>query len=329
MEPVKFSVSLRVSAVIGNFVGQASWGKLIIRYLDLPLEDPIVEVDIDEGEARAELRPGTYMVYYVEESLNITSRPAVIEVNPGQASYEVALEVDPIALEIRLADIELGTSIDAATLVLSYTGPLGSLTLRESLSGGRVQVEIPPGIYTIIASAEGYEDTVTRLNLTEPGSLTIYQPPVKVSVTLNFRDMDGRLVALDGIVARFAHRDLPLTFEFYSKDGIVETSGLRLGTYFVEIEPPADSEYRPVTVVLDVTRDGANQSTITLPFKEYNVTIELVETDTGTKAKGAYRVELSRREPGSPELGFPLAVVVEGETTILLPQAPTRPHYPS
>ncbi len=319
LEPIRLNVSIQVNALVSGSTGSVLWGELVLRYLDLPLKEPVIRVEIVEGRASASLRPGTYTITYIEESLNITSQATLLRVSPGETLYMVEVTVDPKVLELEILDSEFKTPIDQALVLISYNGPLGLLTARETAIDGRARLELPPGIYTVITSANGYEEAVTRFNLTGSTTISILQPPVMVGAAINFVDIDGSIVSLSGIKVKLAHRELPLTLEFTSKEGIVEADRLRLGVYYVEVTPPADSVYAQAFTVLEVTEKGFNQTTITLPFKEYNVSIILLESDTKEKAKGLYRIEFARREPGSAELGFPRSVLVEGETEILLP----------
>ncbi len=323
LAPVKVQVS--VTLLASTPTGESApvlEGFVVMESIDLPLKERRLSFEISRGTAIATLRPGLYTVYYLNPALGINVQVS-LSVEVTGATSELVIEFEPpmVDVAVEVVDGELGGRVAGSVITVSYSGPFGSWTVEELAAQGIARLSIPPGLVSLIVSADGYYESVIDL-IALPGSplnVKVSLDPILYTVELRLIDPDGRPVE-EPLRVAMTNLDLGKTVEVEGRGPLIRVEEVRAGRYAVTITPlQEETVFRPTTVEVAVRDPGVVEpSVITVEYRLFTVEIRLVDSRTGKDIVFPYTLRLERE--GSDAIAYPREVVIEaGAATIALP----------
>ena len=256
----------------------------------------------------------TYMISQ-EENYTIPIGPITVE---GSDSISLYIQPDIIEAAIRVVDKELGTPLDGASITIQYQGPFGKYEMTLLYRAGETNIiNLLPGLVNIRVEYDMYY--TLEKTLTSPTQINIEMTPITTSVSITLVNPDGDRLAGVNIEAVMKSVTLPIEYKSTTDTGLLVFTGIRLGTYRLEITPLNTTLYIPIATSIEVTRSGANPPIVTVDYNMFNVTIRLLDSELGTPVPLLYEVTITRDGEASSMMGFPLTIQVAGETFVPLP----------
>ena len=323
LKPITRSTLFTVVAETVLGVSNAVGGKLLLEAVNIPLKNPIIEVDVKQGQAVALLRLGEYRVYYKVPEADYVIPVGTITVEPGEDQLQISLTVKApkVNLALALIDSELGTPVNNATVNVVYTGPLGQYAQTVEGVNGSVQLELPPGTVVVDVEAPGYQAARQEIVL-KPDRVdsTIELNPLLYNAQLRLVDQDGVPVE-DEVVIKFVHTELPYTKEVRGKGPSIQVTAIRPGTYRVIITPVNSDRLDETEAQVTIEPPGvANPDTLQVNFKSFKVTLTLVDAVKGETVPFPYRAIIERVATGAPSpLEVTREITIQGSAQVTLP----------
>jgi len=323
LKPITREVLFNVTAETVLGVSHNVGGVLLIEAVDIPLKNPVIEVEVRQGQAIAQLRLGDYNVYYSIPEAELTLRVATITVEPGEGQMQVSLTVRPpkVSLALALVDAELEIPVGGATVTIVYLGPLGQYSETVEGVNDTLQMELPPGVIVVDAEAPGYKAARQEIVLKgDRVDAAIRLDPLVYDVQIRLVDQDG-LPVEEEVVITLVHRDLPYTREVQGKGPTIEITALRPGSYQVVVTPVNSERLEETQAQVAVEPPGvANPDTIQVNFKIFKVTLTLVDAAKGDTIPFPYTAVIKRVATGAPTpLEVTREVTIQGSAQVLLP----------
>ncbi len=323
LRPITRSILFTVLAETVLGTSNMVSGKLILEAVNIPLKNPVIEVDVKQGQAVAELRLGEYRIYYKVPEADYTIPVDTLVVQPGEDQLQISLTVKApkVNLALALIDAELGTPVNDAAINLVYVGPLGQYSQVIEDVDGSVQVELPPGTVVVDVEAPGYQIKRQEIIL-KPDRVdaSVKLNPLLYNAQLRLVDQDGMPIE-EEVIIRFIHTELPYTKEVRGKGSTIQVNKIRPGIYRVIITPVGSERLDETEARVSIEPPGvANPDTIQVNFKAFKVTLTLVDASTGGTVPFPYRALIERVATGAPS---PLEVVreitIQGSAQVTLP----------
>ena len=336
--------TVEVSLTLSSDFGTAPAAGVNVSILAMePLKNPWINATLGpDGRVVLQLRRGTYILYARPPGYaNLT--PLANFTVKSDTSVPITVEAPVFTVSLDVRDSVYDFYGIQATVSLSYLGPYGQGTAQLQTSrNGSLTAQLPAGVYSVIVAAPGYEQYTATLNITGNTTLKVKLKPVYVGFTVKVVDVDGKPVP--GAVVTLRHTKLPYIVKVTAiyvqseKAAIARVpGGVRLGNYTLIVTPPPDINYlKPYATNVTVSGDTTLQ--ITLMPKLFNVTIVLVDKETGKPLPAkqfTYLAQLKRTGAGSEVLSLPSEINITGPTTVTLPygsyvmtlKAVTRDYY--
>jgi hypothetical protein len=318
--PVKVQVPVSLTVITPAGEAPVLSGKVIFESVTLPLKNPRIEGDIDNGVAVLSLRPGAYTVYYLSEVLGITVPVASgVEIGLAPIRLELSFEPPKVELTVEIVDGQLDARVSLAVITVIYSGPFGSWTEEFGAERGLARIQVPPGIVTIVGDAEGYEQGAVDLIIVQDTSVTIRLTPILYEVEMRLVDPDGRPVR-EPVKVSMIHSQLGVAVEAEGEGPSIRLAGVRTGVYVVTITPlREDTLFEAYTFEAVVSDPGVVEpAVVTLPYRLFSVEIRLVDSRTGDAIVFPYVMTLERQ--GAAELEYTREVEIEaGVAKVVLP----------
>ncbi|MEB3780347.1 MAG: carboxypeptidase regulatory-like domain-containing protein [Desulfurococcales archaeon] len=317
--PLKYNVTIELLSTTEFGTLPVTSGLISVKAVNLDLINPVISAPVKDGVVVLKLRAGLYEVVYNEPSIGYQIGLGTFNIT-RDATISRSIEAPTVTLELVLLDSEFDVPVNASSISLEYLGPFGSGTKSIDVKGSIAVTTVPAGTVRVVASASGYIDFRDQFNVSSDSSLEIRLIPFKVDVIFTIINPDDEQVTDINVKVLFKHNILPYTVEGVASKGILLLKSVRIGGYTVQLIPPPDSPYSNTTINVKILPDGAVEpDVLILNYKVYNVTVKLLDRETGTPIKVPYKVTLVRAGKGSEKLGFPLSVEVIGEANISVP----------
>lgn len=323
LKPITREVFFTVTADTVLGVSQNVGGQLLLEAVSIPLKNPIIEVDVRQGQAIALLRLGEYNVYYRIPEADYVIPVTTLTVEAGEGQLQVGITVKPpkVNLALALVDSELEIPVNDATVTIVYTGPLGQFAQTVEGVNGSLQMELPPGVAVIDVEAPGYQAARQELVL-KPDRVdaAIRINPLLYDVQLRLVDQDGVPVE-DEVVVTLIHRELPYTKEVRGVGPTIQVSEIRPGSYQVIITPVESGILDETQAQVTIEPPGvATPDTLQINFRTFKVTLTLVDAVKGDTIPFPYTAILERVATGAPSpLEVTREITIQGSAQLSLP----------
>lgn len=320
LEPITYLVTIE-AALTSDFGFSPAAGVPLILVANIPLREPLINATISpEGSVTLQLRPGSYRVLFQAFGYTEPYEAGELTVTgPATVSFEVPAPL--YNLTLAAVDAEFTSFTVPSNATLTYLGPYGSGELTVSLANGSATLQLPAGTYQVVATAPFYGAGRLLFNLTNTTTASVTLTPVSVRVEIIVQDIDGNPVP--GALVELRHDTVPYVkrvVAVYSEGVSIARvpEGVRQGGYTITVFPPEEFYYlQPYRA--EATIVGQTRLVITLEPVNYNVTILLVDSDTGDAIEFPYVMKLQRVGEGSEALLIPAEINVTGATTVTLP----------
>ena len=320
LEPIRYSVV--IEATLTSSFGSSPASMVPVTLMaGLPLRQPVINATLGpEGSAVLQLRPGPYRVLVHAYGYQEPYDAGEISVaGPSRVALEVPAPLYNIT--IMAIDAEFTSFKVPANATITYLGPYGAGEAAVNLSNGTATLQLPAGSYQVVVMAPFYGAGRLLFNVTNDTVAVIPMNPVKVRVEIVVQDIDGNPVP--GALVELRHEGVPYVKRVVAvlAEGVSIArvpEGIRQGDYTITVFPPEEFYYlKPYRT--EATIVGQARILVTLEPKSYNITIILVDKDTGEAIRFPYLMKLQRKGEGSQALPVPAEVNVTGPTTVTLP----------
>ncbi len=315
---IRYTINVNISAVVNATLVPVEFGYIIAEPVNMSLKVGEFIFNVTNGSSTLNLRSGMYkLAYSIDSNKNYTIQIATISVNSSKP-LQLTIRPNPIEVGINVTDKYLGMPLDGALVVIAYNGPFGKYSTSILYKAGETQtINILPGIITVKVEYDMYYTFEKTLLL--PTRLDIRMEPITTPVSIALVNQDGERLSGISIHAVMKSTTLPVEYETTSDTGLLVFTGVRVGTYRLEVTPLNTTLYIPVTTSIEVTKSGADPSIITVEYNMFNVSIRLLDSELGTPVPLLYEVTISRDGEASAAMGFPYTIQVPGEAFTLLP----------
>lgn len=318
-ERIQVSIYVELTSYFGSL--PASNLTITLTAMDIPLKVKTVNLTLDtNGVVIVELRRGNYTITATPPGYTQPVILGSIVVEEGQNEYAFSVEAPLLTLNITVVDAEFSDYKVPANATLIYFGPYGSGDLTKPIPSGQASLRLPPGSYQITVSSLFYYTSVASINLTADTNVTIELTPMLSKVKVIVKDIDGNPVSGARIVLK--HTLIPYTVQAIANaQGQASfTQGVRLGIYNLTVAPPANVQYLTIYTSNITISTGQATITVTLMPKIFNVTIVLLDKETGKEIPFPYILSLARKGAGSALLTIPTEInITNGSVSVLLP----------
>ena len=317
-EKVRVSIYIELKSDFGS--SPASNLTITLTAIDIPLKIKSINLSLDiNGVAVVELRRGNYTVTAIPPGYTQPVTLGFIMVEE-ENDYTFSVEAPLLTLNITVVDSEFSGYKIPANATIIYFGPYGSGDLTVTIPSGQTSLHLPPGSYQLTVSSSFYYANVIPVNLTTSTNVTVKLTPILSKVKVVVRDIDGNPVGGARII--LSHTLIPYTVQTIA-DAHGQASfvqGVRLGVYNLTVTPPADIKYLKTYSSKITISMGQPTITITLMPKVFNVTIVLLDKETGEEVPFPYILSIARKGAGSALLAIPSEInITNGSVSVLLP----------
>ena len=315
---IRYTINVNLTAIVNSTLVPVEFGYIIAKPINMNLKVDEFVFNVTNGSAVLELRPGSYNLTY-SMNLNKDYTVQIDSINIDRPkSLQLTLRPDPIKVGINVTDKELGIPLDGALVIIQYNGPFGTYNTSILFKTGETQiVSILPGIIIVRVDYDMYYTFEKTLVL--PTRLDIRMEPITTPVSIALVNQDGERLSGINVHAIMKSTTLPIEYETMTDTGLLVFTGVRVGTYRLEVTPLNTTLYVPVTTSIDVARDSVNPSIIIVDYNMFNVSIRLLDSELGTPVPLLYEITISRDGEASAAMGFPYTIQVPGEAFTLLP----------
>ena len=320
LEPIRYTVV--IEATLTSSFGSSPASMVPVTLVaNLPLRQPVTNATLGpDGSVALQLRPGSYRVFVHAYGYQEPYDAGEIRVaRPSRATLEIPAPLYNIT--IRAVDAEFPSFTIPANATITYLGPYGAGEASVSLANGSAVLQLPAGSYQVIVTAPFYGAGRLLFNVTNNTVAVIPLNPVKVRVEVIVQDIDGNPVP--GALVELRHEGVPYVkrvVAVYAEGASIARvpEGVRQGRYTITVFPPEEFYYlKPYRT--EATIVGQTRIVVTLEPKSYNITVTLVDKDTGEVISFPYLMKLQRKGEGSQALPVPAEINVTGPTTVTLP----------